>query len=99
MFWNKNKFEIGKFPYYYECPNCHHTDTKMEHDKISEEFLKEELGINSPLPIFFQCIYCEIGLIKPIGYQGKPSFVVQCDKDNDIFKNDIENIQFFGIFK
>ena len=76
-------FELGSFPYSYECESCHHPETKMEHDLMSELFLKDTFDVETNLPLFFQCVHCKTGLIKPIGYTGKPSYVVECESDED----------------
>ena len=56
----------------------------MEHDIHSENFLKDHYAIRSKAPLFFQCIYCKTGLLKPKGYVGEPSFVVECDETDDL---------------
>ncbi len=81
---NATSFQLGKFPYHYDCENCHHPDTHMEHDKDSETFLKEHYAIRAKEPLFFQCIHCQTGLLKPIGYIGEPSFIVECDESDDL---------------
>lgn len=80
MFWNKRKFKLGVFPYHYKCTNCNHPETKMDHDAEADRFLKNSFGVKSDLPLFFQCVHCRTGIIRPIGYDGKPSYLVECEK-------------------
>ena len=87
-------FQLGRFPYFYECETCHHPDTQMEHDIHSENFLKEHYAVQSKDPLFFQCIYCKTGLLKPIGYAGTSSFVIECDEDDDLGDDFLNLISF-----
>ena len=84
MFKKKKNLNLPKFPYKYECRNCHHPETKMIHSKEADILLKGNFGINSSLPLFFECVFCKTGLIKPKGYHGHPSLIVECEKDNDL---------------
>ena len=91
---NNKTFQLGRFSYFYECEICKHPETQMEHDRESEVFLKEHYAIRSKNPLFFQCVHCKTGLIKPIGYAGEPSFIVECDESNDM-GSDFQNLMSF----
>ena len=74
----KKEFQIGKYPYIYECSICNskHPEASFPMDKDDEKELKEEYGITSDLPLFFDCFICGQAMMKPKNYTGKPSKII-----------------------
>jgi len=87
----KEKFQLGKYPYVYQCPDCKkrfEPEPKMELSKEDEKALKKEYGVESDLPLFFLCDFCFNNIMKPVGYTGEPSKVIEgeiSDISFDIF--------------
>ena len=78
----KKKFKLHKYPYIYQCPDCKKRfkpEPFMELGEKDERALKEEYEVKSELPLFFLCDFCFNQLMKPIGYIGKPSHIIQGD--------------------
>lgn len=76
---DKKPFELHKYPYIYQCPDCKTRFTpepSMELSKGDERALKKEYGVKSELPLFFVCDFCFNNIMKPVGYDGEPSKVV-----------------------
>jgi len=78
MVYLKQKFNKKEFPYRYVCENCGERFEKtFEMSKEEDRRLKRENGVISKDPIFFECHFCHDDAIKPIGYKGKPSFIIE----------------------
>ena len=76
--YKKYKFELHKYPYVYMCTQC--KDRFEEPFEVSKEYERQLKGlfeVKSDLPLFFECHFCHDDEMKPIGYQGSPSFIVE----------------------
>lgn len=94
MFGKKKKDYIkGKYPYWYQCPSCKDTQPM---DELQDQDYREKYAVKSDLPIFFECIYCPGALMMPIGYVGKPSFVVTNELEP---AEDFIDVHFHGFFE
>ena len=71
-------FQLNNYPYMYQCPSCKDI---QPFQKDEEEFLKGHYEINSELPLGFECSFCPGSIMRPIGYTGDLSFVM--DSEND----------------
>ena len=74
------KFELHKYPYVYMCARCKERfEGPFEMTKEYECQLKKAFEVESDLPLFFECDGCHDDELKPIGYTGKPSFILNSD--------------------
>ncbi len=67
------QFKLHQYPYWYRCPNCgdeFDLSTEVEH------LHKDDWGIKSELPLFFECDECHSIKVCPIGYSGEYSFII-----------------------
>jgi len=79
MLFFRKKYKLGKYPYIYECENCFNNDhfSHYELHKEIDEKLRKHYAIKSENPIYFYCTDCDLGILKPIGYNGKPSLIIK----------------------
>lgn len=78
MFWKKNKeFKLGKYPYIYKCPKC---NDSHKYSKAKCIAMMDSLGLKSEKPVFFECFFHRGSLMKPIGYNGDPSYIMWIPK-------------------
>jgi hypothetical protein len=71
----KYKYKLNQYPYIYQCHHCKDRfEEPFELGQDEERQIKEDNGVKSGLPIFFECDFCHDYDIRPIGYKGKPSF-------------------------
>lgn len=73
-------FKLHDYPYIYQCEHCknrYEKPFKMPHEQ--ERQLKDAFKVKSDLPLFFECDFCHDDLMKPIGYKGKPGFILNSD--------------------
>ena len=73
----KKTFDINQYPYIYKCPKCH--DTHI-YSKAKCMAMKESLGLKDERPVFFECFFHRGSLMKPIGYNGDPSYIMWLQK-------------------
>lgn len=79
-FFGKKSFELHRYPYVYQCPDCKdrfEPEPFMELGEDDERALKQEYRVESDLPLFFLCDFCFNQIMKPKGYTGKPSKIIQ----------------------
>jgi len=73
----KLKFRLGKYPYIYKYSKC---NDKYSYSKEKCKAMKETLGLKDEKPVFFECFFHRGTLMKPIGYEGDPSYIMWLPK-------------------